>query len=508
MKKARIISNRSFEIGKVKDTMFSSFTEHLGRSIYTGIYEPGHPLADENGFRTDVMDLVRELGVPVIRYPGGNFVSCYDWHDGIGPKDQRPKRMDYAWSSIETNQFGIDDFCQWAEKVGVEPMIAVNLGTGSIKDAGDLVEYCNFPGGTYWSDLRIKNGHKEPYHVRYWCLGNEMEGSWQAGHLSAEDYTKKALEAAKIMKWVDPTIKLIACGSSYEMLPTYMEWDRTMLSQLWDQVDYLSTHNYTMNSGQGTENYLASYKQLDEHIRNSQRVIEYVKAKNHFSKDIKICLDEWNVWNFQDIKLDSLDDLAGLTTFEMTSADKWEIAPPILQEKYSLLDATVCGGLGITLLNHADVIDIACLAQLINVIAPITTKPGGGILKQAIYYPFYMLSKYGRGTAMQTVIDAPAVHTIYGDLPVIEPAVIYDTDHDEIHLFALNADTEDDVQLQIELQDFGTRKITGHYTLSGPSQDSVNTFEHPDLVKMTESVVTEPDQVILPKSSWNVIVLK
>ena len=216
------------------------------------------------------MELVKELGVPVIRYPGGNFVSCYDWHDGIGPKEKRPKRMDYAWSSIETNQFGIDEFCQWAEKVGIEPMIAVNLGTGSIKDAGDLVEYCNHPGGTYWSDLRAQNGHPEPYNIKYWCLGNEMEGSWQAGHLSAEDYTKKALEAAKIMRWVDPSIKLVACGSSYEMLPTYMEWDRTMLTDLYNQVDYLSTHNYTMNSGQGTTNYLASYKQLDSHIKNTE----------------------------------------------------------------------------------------------------------------------------------------------------------------------------------------------------------------------------------------------
>ena len=336
MKKAKCFSDIHYDIGKIDDKMYSSFTEHLGRSIYTGIYEPGHPNADEDGYRKDVMELVKELGVPVIRYPGGNFVSCYDWHDGIGPKEKRPKRMDYAWSSIETNQFGIDEFCQWAEKVGIEPMIAVNLGTGSIKDAGDLVEYCNHPGGTYWSDLRAQNGHPEPYNIKYWCLGNEMEGSWQAGHLSAEDYTKKALEAAKIMRWVDPSIKLVACGSSYEMLPTYMEWDRTMLTDLYNQVDYLSTHNYTMNSGQGTTNYLASYKQLDSHIKNSAKVIEYVKAKNHFDKDLKICLDEWNVWNFQDIKLDSLDDLMGLTTFEMTSAGKWEIAPPILQEKYSL----------------------------------------------------------------------------------------------------------------------------------------------------------------------------
>ena len=507
MKNAKLTSNKLFEIGETKDTVFSSFTEHLGRSIYSGIYEPGHPEANEQGFRKDVMELVKELKVPMIRYPGGNFVSCYDWHDGIGPKDQRPKRMDYAWSSIETNQFGIDDFCQWAEKVGVEPMIAVNLGTGSIKDAGDLVEYCNFPGGTYWSDLRIKNGHKEPYGVKYWCLGNEMEGSWQAGHLSAEDYTKKALEAAKIMKWVDPSIKLIACGSSYEMLPTYMEWDRTMLTELWDQVDYISTHNYTMNSGQGTTNYLASYAQLDDHIKNTQRVIDYVKAKNHFTKDIKICLDEWNVWNFQDIKIDSLDDLAGLTTFEMTSAGKWEIAPSILQEKYSLLDATVVGGLGITLLNNVDKVDIACLAQLINVIAPITTQRGGGVLKQAIYYPFCLLSNYGRGTVMQSVVDAPKVETQYGALNIVETAVVYDKQNEEVRIFVLNTDENEDVALDIDLQGFDKKKLVRHLVLAGTSESAINTFEKPNEVGMKELPVTEGD-VVLPKMSWNVLILK
>ena len=507
MKTTKIFSDKHYKIGKVDDKMFASFTEHLGRCIYTGIYEPGHPDADEDGFRKDVMGLVKELNVPVIRYPGGNFVSCYDWHDGIGPKENRPKRLDYAWSSIETNQFGIDDFCKWCKKVGVEPMIAVNLGTGNIKDAGDLVEYCNFPGGTYWSDLRIKNGSKEPYNVKYWCLGNEMEGSWQAGHLSAEDYTKKALEAAKIMRWVDPTIKLIACGSSYDMLPTYLDWDRIMLTDLYDQVDYLSTHNYTMNAGQGTENYLASFKQLDDHIKNSVHVMNFVKDKNKFKKDLKICLDEWNVWNFQDIKIDSLAALgSGMTTFEMTSADKWEIAPPILQEKYSLLDAIVVGGLGITLLNNADTIEIACLAQLINVIAPITTAPGGGILKQAIYHPFHMLSKYGRGTAMKAISEGPTYESLYGTVNTVEPAVIYDEEANEVRVFLLNADTQEDVCAQLDLQGYGDLKLKKHLTLCGEDPSAINTFEEPDKITMQEVEVKDEKAAVLPKMSWNVLI--
>lgn len=506
MKHVKLFSDSHYKVAAVDDKVFSSFTEHLGRCIYTGLYEPDHPEADENGFRMDVMKMIQGLNVPVIRYPGGNFVSCYDWHDGIGPKEKRPKRLDYAWSSIETNQFGIDEFCQWAEKAGIEPMIAVNLGTGNIKDAGDLVEYCNFPGGTYWSDLRIANGHKEPYNVKYWCLGNEMEGSWQAGHLSAEDYTKKALEAAKIMHWVDPTIKLIACGSSYETLPTYLEWDRVMLKDLFKQVDYLSTHNYTMNAGQGTRNYLASYQQLDTHIKNSKKVIDYVKAQGKFKKDIKICLDEWNVWNFQDIKMESLSDLDGITTFDMTSAEKWEIAPPILQEKYSLLDALTFGGLGIALLKNADTVEIACLAQLINVIAPITTQKGGGILKQSTYYPFELLSEYGRGTVMQTVSEGDTFDCIYGEgLPAAECALIHDEKSGEIRIFALNTE-EDDLELEIDLQGYGDLSLKKQIVLSGDDLSAINTFEAPETV-VPKEIAASGTKAVLPKQSWNVLIL-
>ncbi|MGN6714379.1 arabinosylfuranosidase ArfA [Anaerocolumna jejuensis] len=510
MKKVTCFSDKHYTLGRIDDKLYSSFTEHLGRSIYSGIYEPGHPCSDEDGYRKDVIELVKELNVPVIRYPGGNFVSCYDWHDGIGPKENRPKRMDYAWASIETNEFGIDEFCRWAKKAGVEPMIAVNLGTGSIKDAGDLVEYCNHPGGTYWSDLRAKNGSPEPYHIKYWCLGNEMEGSWQAGHLSVEDYTKKALEAAKIMKWVDPSIKLVACGSSYDMLPTYMEWDRVMLTDLYKQVDYISTHNYTMNAGQGLTNYLASYKQLDNHIKNSARVIEYVKGKNHFTKELKICLDEWNVWNFQDIKLNSLEDLKELTTFEMTSAKKWEIAPGILEEKYSLLDAIVVGGLGITLLNNADTVEIACLAQLINVIAPITTVRNGGIYKQTIYHPFHMLSKYGHGLTMKAVLNAPVYTCEFGELPIVEPAVVYNEEAGEVRVFVLNCSQKEEVSFELILQGYGETKVKEHYTLAGDNLEVRNTLKNPENVTMKRQDVSGYSGTVvpLPRLSWNVIVLE
>ncbi len=498
-----------FPIGKIDPKVWSSFTEHLGRSIYGGIYDPGKPFSDEDGFRQDVKEAVKDLDLGVIRYPGGNFVSNYDWKDGIGPKKDRKKRMDFAWSTVEPNQFGIDDFCAWAEKVGVSPMIAVNLGTGTIKSAAQLVEYCNHDSGTYWSDLRIKNGHREPYHIKYWCLGNEMEGDWQAGHMTAAQYADKAREAAKMMKWVDPDIKLVACGSSYEMLPTYLKWDETIMKQLYPYVDYISTHNYNMNSGQGTKNFLASWKQLDDHIQNTKNVLNYSKSlqPKFKNKDIKICLDEWNVWNMQDIKIDSLDDLNGMTTFELTDAKKWEEHPAILQEKYSLLDALVVGGLGITILNNVDAIEISCLAQLLNVISPITTDEDGHLLKQAIYYPFKLLTQYGRGEVLKPHVESDVQHTDYGDIPVVETATVYNKQTHQLHIFALNADTQQESTLSVHVAGLKSAELTAHISLTGSDLRAINTFDDPDnVIPAKQQIDSESlDQLKLPKASWNVL---
>ena len=511
LKKAEYFADRLFKVGDVDEKVFASFTEHLGRCIYSGLYEPGHPEADEQGFRKDTISLIRELGVPMVRYPGGNFVSCFDWTDSIGPKESRPRRMDYAWASIETNEFGLDEFVDWARKAGVEPMMAVNLGTDSIRSAGYLVEYCNHPGGTYWSDLRIKNGHPEPYNIKYWCLGNEMEGSWQAGHLNAEDYAKKALEAAKIMRWVDPNIKLIASGSSYEMLPSYLDWDRTILTELYDHIDYISTHAYYMNKNNcvGTTDYLASYKQLDTHLKATQTALDFVQAKTAKKKTVQICLDEWNVWNFSDIVFNKMEDLLGMTTFKMTSAEPWEVAPSILEESYSLLDALTLGGLAITLLQHVDRVKIACLAQLVNVIAPITTRKNGGILKQSTYYPFLLMSRYGRGEVVKSTVQAAEYESMYGSLSIVEAVTVHNPEDGTVTVFALNCDQEEDVEFRVELNHFGKAVLKQHIVLDGPNLEAANTFDFPEAVTTREIQVSpvEAESLVsvLPKLSWNVL---
>lgn len=509
---SKYIFDKDFTVGPIDANVWSSFTEHLGRSIYEGIYDPGKPFSDAKGFRKDVKEVVKGLNLGVVRYPGGNFVSNYNWKDGIGPKDQRPKTMEFAWSSIETNQFGIDDFCQWCEEVGVEPMIAVNLGTGSIRSAAELVEYCNHPGGTYWSDLRAKNGHPEPYGVKYWCLGNEMEGTWQAGHLSAEDYAKKAREAAKMMKWVDRDIKLVVCGTSYQMLPEYLEWDSLVLKELYRYVDYVSTHYYTMQGQMSDVDFLASWKELDEHINNTRHAIELNRDKkrgHEDDRDIRICLDEWNVWNFQDIKMDSMEDLNGKDTFELTSAGKWEEHPPILQEKYSLIDALTVGGLGISILNNVDIVSIACLAQLINVIAPITTNEDGQLLKQTIFYPFADLTRYGRGVVLRGIGSGATHASRVGEVPDVVSAAVLDEAAGELRVFALNSDLEAPAGFVPEFRGFAAQpKLVRHSVLTGDDFKRRNTFEDPEAVVPAElpAVAGADGAVELPAASWNVLV--
>lgn len=503
-KTATLHASAKFQIGRTGDQLWSAFAEHLGRSIYGGLYEPEGAFSDSSGFRTDVQGAVRELDVALVRYPGGNFVSNYDWKDGIGPVEQRPRRLDFAWSSVESNRFGVDEFLHWAEETGVEPMLAVNLGTGSIKEAAELVEYCNHPGGTYWSDLRRKNGREEPYNVRYWCLGNEMEGSWQAGHMSAAAYADKAREAAKMMRWVDNSIKLIVCGSSYHMLPEYLDWDRIVLSELYPYVDYVSTHYYTMNSGQGESSFLASYAELDQHIKNAATAIDFVRAKNEDCPAIPICLDEWNVWNFQDIKMDSLDDLLGKTTFEMTSAQPWEEAPAILQEKYSLLDALVFGGLGITILNNADTVAISCLAQLVNVIAPLTTDPEKGLLKQSTFYPLEQLMNRGRGTVLRAVVEGDTYTAGERELPIVHAAVVAGDD-ETVTVFALNCSLDGDTVLNTEIAGFGTTRLMSHRVVTGEDLSSRNTWEAPETIRTRDLPVVDGKAVTLPAASWSVL---
>ncbi|MDQ2798714.1 MAG: alpha-N-arabinofuranosidase, partial [Armatimonadota bacterium] len=381
MQTAKVTVHPDFQVGEIDPRIFGSFIEHLGRAVYGGIYEPGHPTADAQGFRQDVLGMVRELRVPIVRYPGGNFVSGYNWEDGVGPAAERPQRLDLAWHVRETNAFGTNEFADWAKLAGADVMMAVNLGTRGADAARNLVEYCNHPGGTAWSDLRVRHGCREPHQIKTWCLGNEMDGPWQICSKTADEYGRIACEAAKVMKWVDPTIELVVCGSSGSGMPTFPAWEATVLEHTYEHVEYISMHTYYGNRDGDLGNYLARSLDMDNFIRTVVATCDYVKSKKRGKKDINISFDEWNVWYHSDAA-----DAA---------MERWQIAPSQLEDIYTFEDALVVGLMLITLLRHADRVKIACLAQLVNVIAPIMTASGGPAWRQSIFYPFLHASLYG-----------------------------------------------------------------------------------------------------------------
>ncbi|MDQ0877373.1 alpha-N-arabinofuranosidase [Paenibacillus sp. V4I3] len=491
MKHAKCMIDKEYLIAEIDPKLFGSFIEQMGRAVYTGIYEPDHPIADEQGFRKDVLELVKQLHIPIVRYPGGNFVSGYNWTDGIGPKENRPTRLDLAWLSVEKNEFGIDEFVDWCKKADTEVMAAVNLGTGTPQEAGYMLEYCNHTSGTYWSDLRRKNGHSDPHNIKIWCLGNEMDGPWQIGAMNAEDYGKKARETAKIMKWVDPSVELVTCGSSSPLMPTYPEWDRVVLEHTYEHVDYLSLHRYYENEG-NVEDFLASFVDMNDFIKTVASTADYVKAKTRSKKTLKLSFDEWNIW-YQ----------------KKQTRFPWEVAPPILEDNYSLLDALVFGGMLCTLLNNADRVKMACLAQLVNVIAPIFTQKGGKAIKQAIYYPFQQVSLYGRGKAIQTQIACPKFESnLYGEAPIIQSAATYNEETCSLTLFVLNCDKED-VELTMDLRSFSGVRGIEHMIMDGQDLEAKNSFDEPNkVVPRIASMIEHGDKVrnvVIPKLSWNVL---
>lgn len=498
MKQANMILDKDYAIARIDPRIYGSFIEHLGRAVYGGIYEPDHPTADAEGFRRDVIDMVRKLGVPVVRYPGGNFVSGFNWEDSIGPRDQRPARLDLAWFTTETNEVGLHEFAHWARKAGSEVMYAVNLGSRGADAARNVVEYANHPSGSYWSDLRIQNGEKEPFGIKLWCLGNEMDGPWQMGHKTAAEYGRAACEAGKMMKWVDPSIELVACGSSSSEMPTFGSWEYEMLDECYDTIDYVSLHRYYGNPTNDTPGFLARSMDLDAFIKTVVSICDAVGGKKHSKKKLNLSFDEWNVWyhsNEQDK--------------EIWKQGKWNRALPLLEDIYNFEDALLAGSMLITFLRNADRVKIACLAQLVNVIAPIMTRNGGGCWAQTIFYPFMHASCYGRGTSLRTLVNSPVYDCRdYDAVPLIDSTAVMGDDG-SVTVFCVNRDTAEDCELSIDLRAFDKLRFAEHIVLHHDDVKAVNTEEHPDNVAPAAGAPASVDggraSVVVPALSWNVI---
>ncbi len=494
--KAKITLAKEFKIGDIDKRIYGSFIEHLGRAVYGGIYEPGHKTADENGFRTDVLNLVKKLNVPIVRYPGGNFVSGYNWEDGVGPVESRPKRLDLAWGTTETNEFGKNEFMKWCKKAGSDCMMAVNLGTRGPEEARNLVEYMNHRDNSAWADLRKQHGYAEPWNVKLWCLGNEMDGRWQMGAKTASDYGKIANEASKMMKWTDGSIETVLCGSSSRNSPTFGEWEATSLDIAYDSIDYVSLHQYYDNKAADTPSFLAKTLELEEFIYSVICVCDYIKAKKRSKKTINLSFDEWNVWyHSNDVPY-----------------ERWSIAPPRLEDIYNFEDALLVGSMLITLLRHADRIKIACLAQLVNVIAPIFTQTGGGAFKQTIFYPFEHLSNFGRGAALNPIIDCPKYDCKdFTDVPYLEAIATYNEESEELNIFCVNKSLDESAVLTLDLLDFDGFKPFEFISMDGYDKNAENGIDNP-FVKPHKNPVPTVDggkvETEIKPFSWNVIRLK
>jgi alpha-L-arabinofuranosidase len=499
VQQARVIADRDFIIDALDRRVFGTFIEHLGRCVYGGIHEPGHPTADEQGFRGDVLALTKELGVSIVRWPGGNFVSGYNWRDGVGPMAGRPKRLDLAWFSTETNQFGTNEFVSWCRKAGVEPMMAINLGTAGPEEARQLVEYCNHPGGTELSDLRIAHGYTEPHDIRFWCLGNEMDGPWQICHKNAQEYGRAALESAKVMRWTSPGLTLAACGSSYREMPTYGAWEYEVLDHCFDTVDFISLHQYFHNRDNDIARFFTHVDKLDSFITEVTAIADAVAAKRRSPKRIMLSMDEWNVW----YKARTPEDLA---------KPGWPRAPKLLEEVYNFEDALVVGGALITLMNHADRVKSACLAQLVNVIGAIMTETGGPAWRQTIFHPFAQASRLACGNVLRLVTECDTFSAgDYKAAPQLLATVTHEPATGAVSVLALNRSQEPMV-LSVDLRGFGKLGISESFELKHDDLKATNTRVAPDAVAPVRhpacGISGDGLKATLKPLSWNVIALK
>jgi len=506
--RARIVVDRDFTLGEVPRRIFGSFVEHMGRCVYTGVFEPGHPAADEEGFRTDVLDLTREMGISVVRYPGGNFVSGYRWEDGVGPVAERPRRLDGAWHTVETNAFGLHEFMRWASKAGVEPMEAINLGTRGVEAARELVEYANHPGGTALSDRRIANGAKDPFGIKLWCLGNEMDGPWQIGHKTADEYGRLAQEAAKAMRYVDRDLELVVCGSSGSLMPTFGAWEQTVLGHAYDEVDYVSMHAYYEESDGDHASFLASAVDMDHFIESVVATIDAVGAARKSRKRINISFDEWNVW---------YQKREGADSPSQVGTSGWVEHPRLIEDVYTVTDAVVVGTFLNSLLRHGDRVTIANQAQLVNIIAPILTEPGGPAWRQSIFWPFARTSALAQGEILRLHVESDLAPTQrYGDAPLVDVSGTYDAESGRVALFLANRSLEGPADVEVDLRGLRVGDVVGAEVLTipeGGDRHSVSTADDQRVgLRALEDVTVEGERrdvvrLRLPALSWSAVQL-
>ena len=464
MEPTTITLHTDFQVGPVDERIFGGFLEHMGRAVYEGVYHPECRHADSDGFRKDVLAALKRLRLTVMRYPGGNFASGYHWMDGVGPREKRPTVRELAWQSIEPNRFGTDEYLRLCRKMGWTPMLTVNLGTGSPEEARNWVEYCNSPAGTKFADLRVANGSGEPHAVKLWCLGNEMDGEWQLGHVPAEHYAIRAQQAAKMMKGIDRSVELVVCGSCGVGMSTYMEWDRQVLEYVGDLADYVSLHRYVGSRGNDTADFLAVTNGIDRQIEEMDAACRFVRAKRRSRKRTFLCFDEWNVW-YKNMEMDG----------------RGKFAPHLVEEVYNLEDALVVAGFLNSFLRHADCVKVANIAQIVNVIAPVLTR-GDDMLIQSIFYPPQMFSRRRSGISLRAALAGPTYESkSHGTVHTVDASAILDGR--QVHVFAVNRSLGESAAVTVRIADQTIAALKNAEVLTGPDPKAANSFEHPRVIR-------------------------
>lgn len=469
-RKAKIVVHRDFKVGEVSPLIYGQYFEPLGRCLYEGMYDPNHPLAEADGFRSDIRELVKEMGITCYRYPGGNMSSSYRWEDGVGPQKKRPTRMELAWRSIEDNILGTDECAAWVESVNAESIMTVNMGTRDLEAACDLLEYCNYEGGTELSEYRKSNGRQKPYDIKYWCLGNELDGPWQIGQKRISDYAWKCRETAKAMKRIDPKLKLIAAGSSSMTMDTYPAWDREVLETGYEFIDGVSIHAYlNRKDSYTTRHYMAQINALEEYIKTIESACQLAKAANHSDKELFISIDEWNVQRYEMV-VDKED-----------YHPNWDVHPPVLEQIYTLEDGILLGLELMVFLKHCNSVKIACMSLLVNALAPIMTETGGEAWRQTTFYPFAHCAKFGHGTVldMKLVCDSYQDEE-FGEVSLADAIMIMD--EDEAVIFAVNKDETEYMELDGVLNGFECYEIIEELELTHENPFAANSKDNPNCV--------------------------
>ncbi len=486
--KAAVAVDAGTSLHHINPNIYGAFTEHVGRCLYGGVYQENSPLSDEQGFRKDVMKAASEWGVPILRWPGGDFASGYHWQDGVGPKESRPRRYDAAWFKDETNHFGTDEFVNYCRKIGAEPYICVNLGTGTIEEAANWVEYCNGAGDTSYANLRRKYGHQEPYNVRYWCLGNEVFGGWQIGHKNAEDYAKIALECGKLMKWVDPNIRLVACGlpdlRSFGPVPRELdpEWNRVVLEKLVNIVDYISLHDY-----EGNEDYyeeLGTVQRFEANIKSTAAAIELTDSMRgkdpmlagslpgiRTKKPIEIACDEWNIW------------------YRKHDLFRRDIPNPV-EEKYNLRDALWVAATLNLFQRMGDKVTMANIATMVNAIGTVFTSDQGMFL-QTIYFPMKLYRRECGSKALACKVESPAFSSkSFKDVPYLDVSATLDDARKALSIAVVNRHRAEPISTTLAVRNARIGSQATSFEINGASPETENSFSEPENVRIVQKGVS------------------